>query len=39
MQASQNRVYDYHYSKGNKLLTIWRAGLGCLCKHRLRHGF
>ena len=39
MQASQNRVDDYRYPKGKKLLTILRAGLRFLCKHRLRHSF
>ena len=39
IRPSQNRVYNYHYPKGIKLLTRLRVGLSHLRKHKFKHSF
>ena len=39
VRLSQNRVYNCHYPKGTKLLTILRAGLSHLRKYKFKHSF
>ena len=39
LRPSQNRVYNYHYSKGIRLLTRLRVGPIHLREHKFKHSF
>ena len=39
IRPSQNRVYNYHYSKGIRLLTRLRVGPIHLREHKFKHSF